>query len=100
MQATAQGGSSSFVQLRLGFQVVTPTRQRFRVEGTYAERVLLRDDDGQIVIEQKIVGANYVVLRERMQDSKLMNSKMFTGHLEDVYLQMWQKYCEKMMSVQ
>jgi len=32
-------------------------------------------------------------LRSRMQSSELMNSRLFTSHLEDVYCQMWREYC-------
>jgi predicted O-linked N-acetylglucosamine transferase (SPINDLY family) len=33
-------------------------------------------------------------MRDRMQQSELMDSKHFTSHLEDVYRQIWQEYCE------
>jgi predicted O-linked N-acetylglucosamine transferase (SPINDLY family) len=33
-------------------------------------------------------------LRSRMQNSELMNSRLFTKNLEDAYTQMWRKYCE------
>lgn len=33
-------------------------------------------------------------LRGLMQDSELMNSELFTGHLEDVYQKMWREYCK------
>ena len=32
-------------------------------------------------------------LRSLMQASELMDSRLFTGHLEDVYRKMWHKYC-------
>ena len=33
-------------------------------------------------------------LRGQMQESELMNNVQFTNHLEKVYHQMWQEYCE------
>jgi predicted O-linked N-acetylglucosamine transferase (SPINDLY family) len=39
-------------------------------------------------------------LRRRMQESELMNSVLFTGHLEDIYQKMWQTYCESVLSKQ
>ena len=33
-------------------------------------------------------------LRDRMQKSELMDSELFTNHLEEVYHQMWREYCE------
>ena len=39
-------------------------------------------------------------LRNLMQDSKLMNSTLFTGHLEEVYRQMWRTYCQSVRSAQ
>lgn len=33
-------------------------------------------------------------MRQRMQDSEVMDSKLFTAHLEDVFQQLWKEYCE------
>jgi predicted O-linked N-acetylglucosamine transferase (SPINDLY family) len=33
-------------------------------------------------------------LRERMRGAELMDRQKFTGHLEDVFRQMWREYCE------
>jgi predicted O-linked N-acetylglucosamine transferase (SPINDLY family) len=35
-------------------------------------------------------------MRDRMQKSNLMDSELFTNHLEEVYRGMWDKYCESM----
>jgi predicted O-linked N-acetylglucosamine transferase (SPINDLY family) len=34
-------------------------------------------------------------LRQQMQDSELMDRELFTRTLEDVYRQIWTKWCEK-----
>ena len=34
-------------------------------------------------------------LRQQMQDSELMDRELFTQTLEDVYRQIWVKWCEK-----
>ncbi|MBW2465730.1 MAG: tetratricopeptide repeat protein [Deltaproteobacteria bacterium] len=73
---------------------------------TGLEELIARSVDGYIKMARSLAGdlerlqEMRFSLRSRLQESELMNSRLFTDHLEDVYLQIWRKYCESMRAIQ
>ena len=101
------GTTTTCEALMMGVPVVTMLGDRHasRVSASILHRIGLEElvalsVDKYIELARSLaLDQNYLQemrsgLRDRMQESELMDSELFTNHLEKVYLQMWQEYCE------
>ena len=101
------GTTTTCEALWMGVPVVTllGNRHACRVGASILHRVGLKNlvaasVDDYVMIARKLADDRQrlqdlrIGLRQRLQDSELMNSRQFTAHLEDVYRRMWRQYCD------
>lgn len=101
------GTTTTCEALLMGVPVITLLGHRHagRVGASILQRVGLEDMVApsvekyielaqSLTLDQKRLQEMRSSLRDRMQESELTDSELFINHLEKVYFQMWQEYCE------